>query len=85
MKSKCCSTKCINAENTHILKKKNIKVAHLDDHNSLLSDLMSSLRFFLVASSPVNPRISELMLYNETIKNHVKHVFNLFRALTFVV
>lgn len=29
---------------------------------------MSSLRFFLVASSPVNPRISELILYNEESK-----------------
>lgn len=34
----------------------------LRHHNSLLSDLMTNFKFFLVASSPVNPKISELML-----------------------
>ena len=31
-------------------------------HNNLLRDLISNFKFRLVASSPVNPRISELML-----------------------
>lgn len=40
---------------------------------------MSSLRFFLVASSPVNPRISELMLYNE--ESEIKNQFFINQAL----
>lgn len=38
------------------------KLSFFGHHNSLLSDLITNFKFFLVASSPVNPKISELIL-----------------------
>lgn len=38
------------------------KISFFGHHNSLLSDLITNFKFFLVASSPVNPKISELIL-----------------------
>ena len=41
-------------------------------HNNLLRDLISNFKFCLVASSPVNPTISELIFYKDTRKGNEK-------------